>query len=340
MKPIPPKKNILVIRLSAMGDVAMATIVLYQFTRQNPSVNITVVTKPPLKVLFEKVPNTTVIEIDTVRKHKGFWGLYRFFKQLEKENFDAVVDWHSVLRSKILGMFFTLVKTPVKKINKQRSHKKKLTARTPHKNLCFTHNTHELYANVLRKFGFKVNLENPVFLPAQKIKNTAQKIIGIAPFGAYENKTYPIDLMQKVITLLLEKTNAEIFLFGAANQREKLNYFSKNKRVKNTAGKMTLKEELACIATLSCMVSMDSSNGHFSAMYGVPTITIWGATHPCTGFVPFAQPLENSILPNLEKYPMLPSSVYGNKIFKGYENVMQSIKPVTITEKIIDIINK
>ena len=36
------------------------------------------------------------------------------------------------------------------------------------------------------------------------------------------------------------------------------------------------------------MVSMDSSNGHIAAIYGVPIVTLWGVTHPFLGFAPFA----------------------------------------------------
>ena len=69
---------------------------------------------------------------------------------------------------------------------------------------------------------------------------------------------------------------------------------------------------------------MDSGNAHFSAMFGVKTITIWGITHPFAGFAPFLQQ-KNCILPDLKKYPNLPCSIYGNKVCKGYEEVMQSI---------------
>ena len=82
------------------------------------------------------------------------------------------------------------------------------------------------------------------------------------------------------------------------------------------------------------MLSMDSGNGHMAAMYKVPVITMWGNTHPFTGFVPFRQPIENSLLPDTEKYPFLPTSVYGNKIVPGYSDCMKTIQPKAVVEKI------
>ena len=87
------------------------------------------------------------------------------------------------------------------------------------------------------------------------------------------------------------------------------------------------------------MISIDSGNGHLAAIFQIPVITLWGATHPFAGFTPFEQPIENQLLPDLVQFPYLPTSIYGNKIFKGYENVMRSIKPKEVLEKIDVILN-
>ena len=82
------------------------------------------------------------------------------------------------------------------------------------------------------------------------------------------------------------------------------------------------------------MVSMDSGNGHLSAMFGIPTLTIWGITHPFAGFAPFGQDPKLSILADREQYPMIPTSVYGNKFPKGYERVMDTIHPQDVVNTI------
>ena len=81
---------------------------------------------------------------------------------------------------------------------------------------------------------------------------------------------------------------------------------------------------------------MDSGNGHLAAMFGVPVLTIWGVTHPAAGFAPIHQPKEFQILPDLEKYPLIPTSIYGNKYPDGYLNCFNTIAP----EEIVDTIKK
>jgi ADP-heptose:LPS heptosyltransferase len=83
---------------------------------------------------------------------------------------------------------------------------------------------------------------------------------------------------------------------------------------------------------------MDSGNAHFAAMQQTPTITLWGGTHPYAGFAPFNQPTDYCLLPDLEKYPNIPCSIYGNKNCDGYEDVMYTISPEIIIKKVKEIL--
>ena len=74
---MPKPKHILVIRLSALGDVAMTIPVLGAFTTQYPDVKLTVLTKPFFKPFFRNIPNLTVVPADVKGKYNGVVGLYR-----------------------------------------------------------------------------------------------------------------------------------------------------------------------------------------------------------------------------------------------------------------------
>jgi ADP-heptose:LPS heptosyltransferase len=82
------------------------------------------------------------------------------------------------------------------------------------------------------------------------------------------------------------------------------------------------------------MLSMDSGNAHIAAMLGVKVITLWGATHPYAGFLPFNQSLETALVSDRNQFPKLPTSVYGNKKVEGYEEAMRTISPKNVIEKI------
>ena len=82
----------------------------------------------------------------------------------------------------------------------------------------------------------------------------------------------------------------------------------------------------------------DSGNGHLAAMYGVPVVTLWGVTHPYAGFVPFNQPESNQLMADRKKYPLIPTSIYGNKYPPNYELVMNTIPPETVVSKVEKVI--
>lgn len=336
-------KHILVIRLSAMGDVAMTVPVIRALVQQHTNVKVTVVSRPFFKPFFDDMDRVAFFSVDLENRHKGFFGIYRLFKELKKLKIDVVADFHNVLRSKILRTFFKSTGIKTAFTDKGRKDKKQLT-RLEKKVLKPVKSMVDRHVDALAQLGFKVDLSKISFpektvlsdeILAITTEKSNNKWIGIAPFAQYQTKVYPTELMQKVILDLSTNENYKIFLFGGKNELNSLKNLQQNlENVTIVANKLTFKQELQFIPHLDVMLSMDSGNAHIAAMYGVKVVTLWGNTHPFAGFVPFNQPLENSLIPNLENYPFLPTSVYGNKIVAGYEDVMQSIAPEEVVAKI------
>ena len=319
--------------------------VLRVFVNQNPDVKITVLSRAFLKPLFDDIPNISFYVADVEGVHKGILGIKKLSNELLEQNIDAVADIHNVLRSKILRFFFSFSNKKIAVIDKGRTEKKALI-RTQNKIFKQLRSTHERYADVFRTLGFKVDLSKHQF-PLKKeipsniielIKNNDKTLIGIAPFAQYKSKMYPLDLMEEVIRELSGNSNYKIIFFGGGKKEvDILNSFKeKYKGTFSLAGKLKLAEELIVVSHLDCMLSMDSANAHLAAMQGVKTISLWGVTHPFTGFYPFDQPVEYAIIPDLKKFPNIPCSIYGNKVCKGYEDVMRSIP----SKKVIELIEK
>lgn len=342
-------KHLLVIRLSAMGDVAMTVPVLTALTKTYPELKITVLTRGFFKPIFSQLPNVTIYEPDLKGKHKGIIGLYKLYSELKALKIDAVADLHNVLRTNILKLYFSFGKIPVVQIDKGRAEKKALTTLKVDKQIQQLKTTHERYADVFSKLGFplllgKVILNSKINLSqalTNKIAAHDKKWIGIAPFAAFSGKMYPLDLMEKVVAELNNTEKYKIILFGGGAKEEALlnQWETTYNQVVNMANKVSFKEELALISNLAVMVAMDSGNAHLAANYAIPTITLWGVTHPYAGFYPFGQATENALLSDRKKYPLIPTSVYGNKYPEGYENVMATISPESIVLKIEKLLN-
>jgi ADP-heptose:LPS heptosyltransferase len=335
--------HILVIRLSAMGDVAMTIPVLKQLLDTYPKLKVTVLTKPFFASFFEHLDRVQVIKAEVKTKHKGISGLWLLAKSLHRLKFDSIADLHNVLRSRVLCGFLKVLGHDYFRINKGRAEKKALT-RPHHKIFKPLKSTHRRYAHVFKNLNLplekkykieKHRLDISEVLNSSKELDSTKKWIGIAPFAAHSPKQYPLKLMKLVISKLSED-NVQVLLFGGGlKEKKRLESLAKDfKKCYSVAGIFSFSEELQLISNLEVMLSMDSGNGHLAAMFGVDVITLWGATHPYAGFAPFGQTEEQQLLPDLNKYPLLPTSVYGNKKIKGYEKVMYDISPEEVYQKL------
>ena len=81
---------------------------------------------------------------------------------------------------------------------------------------------HFNYQEVFNRLGFDIDLTKDHSFPGSKnfrlntetISLTNRRIIGIAPFARYLTKTYPLDLMQKIVGFLDQKHTVFLFGFG------------------------------------------------------------------------------------------------------------------------------
>ena len=341
-------KHLLVIRLSAMGDVAMTVPVLIALTRKFPDLKITVLTKSFYSPIVDQIPNVTVYAADVKTRHKGILGLWRLYKELKQHQISYVADLHNVLRSTILKQFFKLGGTPVVQIDKGRAEKRALMSPTD-KVFKPLKTTVQRYADVFHKLGLPITLDDSCMLPKQNLsKELKQRLaiegeqcIGVAPFAAFKGKEYPINLMEEVLQKLNGIKNPKILLFGGgAIEKQQLKIWENQyPKCTNVAGMVSFAEELKLISNLDLMLAMDSGNAHLAAMYGVPTITLWGVTHPYAGFYPFGQE-HNAIMSDREKFPLIPTSVYGNKFPSGYDKVMETITTNQILQKILSVLGE
>lgn len=339
--------HILVIRLSAMGDVAMTAPVLTALVSQYPQLRITVLTREFFGPIFNGLPNIMVYSADVKGRHKGLPGLWKLYRELMGLHINAVADLHNVLRSNVLKVYFKLGSVPFVQIDKGRKEKRALTSLSK-KELRPLKSTHQRYADVFSRLGFPISLNSTSLLPKRSVSDTdfnkilavSKPCLGIAPFAAFAGKMYPLDLMEQVVDKLNATNNYRILLFGGGEteKRELEKWGSKYGNCINLVGKVSFDLELAIISRLHLMIAMDSGNAHLAAMFGVPTLTLWGVTHPFSGFYPFDQPMENALLADRVIYPFIPTSVYGNKYPPGYENAMRTISPEAVLLKIDEIL--
>lgn len=347
------KEHILVIRFSAMGDVAMVVPVVYSLAQQYPDVRITVLSRTFARPLFEDLaPNVNFMAADLKKEYHGIKGLNALYRRLAAKQFTAVADLHNVLRSEYLRLRFNIGHYRVEHINKHRKGRRRITAKHA-KRLEQQPTSFENYVEVFKKLGYPVEIHfKNIFPEGEKgnlnmlpkginVKNSFEQWIGIAPFAAHEGKVYPPRLTHQVIEQLLKKyPKARIFLFGRGKQEDQ--YFKEWCQIHPECLYVShqlesLHQELILMSHLDAMVSMDSSNMHLASLTGTPVVSVWGATHPYAGFLGWGQSTDNIVQIDLE---CRPCSIYGQKpCRRGDYACMNGIAPETIVDKIENILS-
>ncbi len=334
-------KHILVIRLSAMGDVAMVPHALRALRENYPDVKISILTKPLFEPLFEGL-NVEIIPIDVEGRHKGLIGVYRIAQEIASRGVDCVADMHNMLRSRALTAALRLrYNIPSKRINKGRISKwmrmdggcKDITKPLKH--------TVARYCDVLRRLGFDfkypsaaVKQPRPNPMPFEKGE---QRWIGVAPFSVHAGKRYPLHLVRAMVDQLSAKYD-KVFIhsgpgkelkFAEELEREHTNVFAVFPRVK-------LKGEVDLISNLDCLISMDSFAMHVGALVATPIVSIWGATHPMLGFSGYLSDPKGYVQIDL---PCRPCSTYGDKRCRmGDHQCLYGIKPEMVVDRVAEMI--
>lgn len=330
-------KKLLVIRLSALGDIAMTVPVVHDLAMQYPELDITMLSREMARPLFEQMPkNVHFFAADLKGRHKGLLGLCRLWRDAHLSDFDYIADFHGVLRTWWLRTEGCLHRKKVAKIDKGRKGKKALT-RQEDKVLIQQATSFERYAKVLEQLEFPIKpefkkLDYSSFCETQKTDN--ETWIGIAPFAKHPAKVYPLEKMEIVIKALSERENTRVFLFGGGAQ-ESLQIESlcgKYNNVQPAKSQQGLRGELALMGQLDVMLSMDSANMHLASLVGTRVVSIWGGTHPYAGFLGWNQKETDCIQLDL---PCRPCSVYGNKpCLCGDYVCMTDITPTQIIKKL------
>ena len=330
-------KKLLIIRFSALGDIAMTVPVVYDLAVQYPNLDITMLSREMARPLFERLPdNVHFYAADLKGRHKGLIGLCRLWRDAHMSDFDYIADFHDVLRTHWLRAEGCLRRKKVAKIDKGRKSKKALTRQ---KNKVFNQQatSFERYAKVLEQLGFPtkpqfVKLDYSSFCETQKA--SSETWIGIAPFAKHPAKVYPMEKMEEAIKAMCQRADTTIFLFGGGEEekRQIAELCSKYPNVKAAQSQHGLKGELALMSQLDVMLSMDSANMHLASLVGTRVVSVWGGTHPYAGFLGWNQKPNDCIQLDMT---CRPCSVYGNKpCLRGDYACMNGIAPSQILEKL------
>ncbi len=350
-------KHVLVIRLSALGDVALMAPLVHDYATTNPDVLFTVAGPPLLQPLFSGMAN---VEYLGLKKKQSFIKIYKI---LNAVGADTVVDLHKVNR---VGFALTVLR-----LRHLFDFHFRLCALRKGKftRWLYLHHLYhhprkpqyQRYDEVFQRVGLSRPLSTETQRAASKEERNCEtqhaaslQTIGIAPFSQHKGKIWPWENTCQLVKILAS-AGYRVLLFGSKEEAPQLETLAAQlsnsspnlgegdhpegvveECVTSLAGKQSFAEELDIIKGLSLMVSMDSSNMHFASVLGVPVVSIWGATHPDFGFYPQQQDHANALCANL---PCQPCSAFGQKPCRyGDYRCLTAITPEMVFDKIQQIL--
>ena len=338
-----PFRNVLVMRLSVLGNVAMTIPVLYPVCKANPDTRFIMLTKKwPASMFHDRPANLKVVDFDVNENHSGLFGLLKLAAQLYRMyDIDAVADLHNLKGTKIMDAYFRCRGAKVARLDREKPKRKALVT---HKTNEPVTPIHERYRWVFQELGFETpdnftymydGREWPVS-PIVPQKEEGQRWIAISPFSSHRQKAYPLELMEQVIAELCKRENYRIFLMGGGKQ-EKIALRTIARKYKNVLSIAEVKhrfiDEYALLGKCDLMLTMESANMHLASLVDLQAMTIWGPTSPACGYLGYNQVVDDDIQLDMD---CRPCSITGDKPCKyGDFRCLKNIKPEDIAQHVI-----
>ena len=293
-------KNILIIRMSSIGDIVLSTSFLQSVKTQFPDHKIDFLIKSEFAEMMHHHP--AIDNLIIFDKKTGFKGLIALGKMLQSNDYDMVYDIHSVFRTRVLSFF--LRNRFFRQIKKPRLRRFLLFY--GHQNFFEKSFSHiKMYHSLLEKTDSFP--ETKLYLSNQEIEETkdylsknniGKNYITIVPGAAWSQKQWSIENYNNLMIRLMRSFDATIVILGAKNDII-CDQIVKHDRVINLKDKTTLRMAMGILHFSQHTIGSDTGLLHISESLGTPVTMILGPTSQETGaktVLPESKMIENKSL--------------------------------------------
>lgn len=285
-------KNILVVKLSAIGDVIHALPVSYAIKETFPDAKVTWVVEPPAYDLLTNNPYIDHIIRFEKKKFKSIGGLLKnlpkFSAELKKVKYDVVLDLQGLGKSAAIAYLSGAT------LKLGCSNMRELSYLVSKPVCGLNQNGHivERYLDVVRELGCKV--EKVVFpmVITEKEADIATKImqqsgadsekpyVVLAVGANWPNKRWPTALYAGLVDYLYSKELIPVIIGGGVIDSRLAAEINQQAEIPpvDLVGKTTLKELAYIIKNSKAVVGGDTGPMHLAAGLGKPVVALMGPT--------------------------------------------------------------
>ena len=271
-----PAPNIAVIKLSALGDIVHAVVILQFIEKHLPKAKITWFVDAKFSEILFLCPQISRVVSLPLKNGEYKKSLELIASAKQEAKFDYVIDLQGLLKSAAVA----------KLLGKNSYGFDKFSVKEPLAALFYGHKFSCDYAQniILRNLGLtafalgfsfsedEILAKQPCFSARQSKFESSKKKILIAPFASEPSKIY--DKFEDVIALLDEPQNEIFVCFNGENEEKKALNLIKNSNAKPLS--LSLKELVNFISSCDLVIGNDSGVTHIAWAQNRPSITLFG----------------------------------------------------------------
>ena len=277
-------KKILIIRMSSIGDIILATSFLDSVKKKYPNSSIDFLIKKEFSPLLQNHPQiNNVIELD---KSEGLKGLVSLGKHLMHQGYYKVFDIHNVFRSKILSFFFKRkIFFQIKKPRLKRFMLFNLKLNFFKKDFSHIRMYHSILEDIHSFPRTSLYVSSDEINRAKsflKKEGVDQEFICIVPGAAWKQKQLPVDKYNELIDILNKKFAFKIVLLGSKNDTI-CDEIKKDINIVNLKDKTSLRMAMSILKISKHTFGSDTGLLHASEALNTPVSMILGPTSMETG---------------------------------------------------------
>ena len=287
-------RSILLIRLSALGDILLMTPLLNLLRTTCPQAQIDVLVKAEYRDLLSAHPGITHLLTFDSRQP-----LLRTLRGLRADRYDFALDLHCTPRSQLLLLG---LRAHRKLTYDKRVLRRALLVRLGWNTLSRMTSVPELYAAPLRRLGLMGRLGPPTMhldpesmAAMQTHINRSlpdaldQPLLAVAPGTRWATKRWPVERFAAVAQELAREKQAAVVILGGPDEAQLARTLCDKLDVPvvNGAGTLSLMYSAALLNRCRLLISNDSGLMHMATALQVPVVAIFGPTVQEFGFYPF-----------------------------------------------------
>lgn len=285
-------KNVLIVKLSAIGDVIHALPVSYAIKETFPDAKVTWVVEPPAYDILKMNPCVDKIILFHKKEFKTFSGFakkfFPFKQEIQAENYDAVLDLQGLFKSAAIAFF---AKAEIKLgICDMREGSDKVSKPVVGEN--FQGHIVQRYLDTARAIGCKVNeIKFPLEVPEveQKKADAILKHAGLCEGNSYAvfaiganwaNKRWTTENFAALSDWLYDKKIVPVMIGGGDVDLQRAAEIESLVEIPplNLVGKTNLMQLTSVIKNAKFVIGGDTGPVHLAAGLKVKTVMLMGPT--------------------------------------------------------------